>query len=124
MKIAEALSAINEFKPNGYPEESKIKWLSTVDGMIKKHIIDKYEGAEDIAFSGYDKTTPASTELLVPSPYAEELYLHYLAAKIYFADEEYDKYNVSITQFNSVYEEYSREYGKSHKAITTKIKYF
>ena len=53
MKIIEAIQKVDALKPNNYSQEDKIKWLSTLDGVIKREIIDTHEGASDIVFNGY-----------------------------------------------------------------------
>jgi uncharacterized OB-fold protein len=40
MTIMEAIHAIDSLKPNSYSESDKIRWLSTLDGLIKIEIID------------------------------------------------------------------------------------
>ena len=39
MTIMEAIHRLDVVKPNGYPQAEKIKWLSTLDGIIKAEII-------------------------------------------------------------------------------------
>ena len=51
MTIIEAIHRINTVKPNSYDQALKIKWLSTLDGIIKKEIIDTHEGAENVVFN-------------------------------------------------------------------------
>lgn len=45
MTIIEAINIIDVLKPNTYSQSDKIGWLSTLDGLIKKKIIDTHEGA-------------------------------------------------------------------------------
>ena len=40
MTIIEAITYADEIKPNSYTQSDKIKWLSQVDGTVKKEIID------------------------------------------------------------------------------------
>ena len=44
MKIIEAIHAVDSLKPNSYSESDKVRWLSTLDGLIKANIIDTHEG--------------------------------------------------------------------------------
>ena len=123
MTIIKAINAIDSVKPNNYTQEDKVKWLSTLDGMIKKEIIDTHEGADTVDFKGYDENTPLETELLVIAPY-DEIYLLWLEAKIDYANGEYYKYNNSITMYNSAYSAYQRYYNRTHMPISKKRKYF
>lgn len=46
MKINEAISRIDDLKPNTYSQSDKIKWLSHADATVKRLIIDTHEGAD------------------------------------------------------------------------------
>lgn len=113
MTINEAITNIDNLKSNTYTPADKIGWLSRVDAMIKRNIIDTHEGAEDITFEGYTEETDPETVLLVPAPY-DEMYLRYLEAQIDYSNGEYAKYNNSILTFNATYEAYGDFYNRSH----------
>ena len=85
MTIMEAIQRINTVKPNGYDQPQKIKWLSTLDGIVKEEIIDTHEGGENVAFDGYTVETNLLTELLVPAPY-DDIYIRYLEMQIDYAN--------------------------------------
>lgn len=58
MKISEAITKIDALKFNTYTQSEKIAWLSTIDGMIKREIIDTHEGADKVqAVYDYIKKT-------------------------------------------------------------------
>lgn len=116
MTIIEAINLIDMKKPNTYTQEEKVRWLSTLDGIVKRLIIDNHAGAEDIEFTGYDDTTDVATELLVPAPY-DEIYLFYLESKIDYYNGEYNKYNNSVTMYNNAYAEYENYYNRSYMPI-------
>ena len=113
MTIIEAISSLNEVKPNSYSQTEKIKWLSRLDGMIKSEIIDTHEGGENITFSGYDENVDLSTPLLVPHPY-DEIYIRYLEMQIDYANNEYGKYNNSREMYNASYEAYAKYYNRNN----------
>lgn len=113
MTIMDALYRTNEVKPNGYSQSEKIRWLSTLDGIIKSEIIDTHEGGEGIAFNGYDENTEITTKLIVPAPY-DDIYLRWLEAQIDYANGEYGKYNNSITVYNDAYNLFARYYNRTH----------
>ena len=123
MKIIEAIQAVDTLKPNAYSEIEKINWLSKLDGIIKKEIIDTHEGADDITFNGYDENTSLETELLVKAPY-DDIYVSWLESRINFANGEYAKYNNSISLFNTAYASYEKFYNRSNMPKGTDIKYF
>ena len=123
MTIMDALYRIDEVKPNRYSQSEKIKWLSSLDGIVKSEIIDTHEGGEDVVFNGYDDSTDISTKLLVPAPY-DDIYLFWLESKIDYWNGEYGKYNNSITTYNTAYAAYASHYHRNHKHKTKKTKFF
>ena len=52
MQLLEAINKIDALKPNTYSPDEKIWWLSELDGMIKKEIIDTHEGGKSVEFDG------------------------------------------------------------------------
>lgn len=123
MTIMDALYRIDELKPNSYSQPEKIKWLSSLDGVIKSEIIDTHEGGEDIVFSGYGEYEPLSTVLLVPAPY-DDIYIKWLEAMIDYTNGEIAKYNNSLTAYNDAYDLYQRHYNRTHMPKGRKFKYF
>ena len=117
MKIIEAISRLDALKFNTYTQSDKVEWLSRLDNMVKKHIIDTHEGAEEVVFSGYDESTDLYTELLVPAPY-DEMYLRWLEAQIDYHNGEYRKYNNAIIMFNTAYEAYQSFYTRNHMPLS------
>ena len=100
-------------KFNTYKQPEKIDWLSRLDGVVKKQIIDTHEGGESVSFTGYTADTPSDTVLLVPAPY-DEIYLRWMEAQIDYHNGEYDKYNNAIIMFNTAFEAYAAYYNQNH----------
>ena len=123
MTIIEAINRIDAVNPNNYSQPEKVAWLSTLDGVIKKEIIDTHEGAEAVTFSGYNEQTPLDTVLLVPAPY-DELYLFWLQSKIDYWNADMGKYNNSISMYNTAYSTFEKAYNREHKPISKKLKFF
>ena len=123
MTIIEAISRIDALKHNTYTQTDKVQWLSRMDWMVKRHIIDTHEGADKITFTGYDDNTDLQTELLVPAPY-DETYLRWMEAQIDYHNGEYGKYNNSIDMFNTAYKGYQDYYNRTHMPIGKSMKYF
>jgi hypothetical protein len=117
MTIMEAISRIDILKPNSYTEKEKILWLSTLDGIIKKEIIDKHEGNEKISFEGYTGDTLTETVLLVPPPY-DDIYLKWLEMQMDYTNGEYGKYNNSMAVYNAAYEAYAKYYTRNHMPLS------
>ena len=112
MTVMEAIAHINAVKPNSYTQSDKIRWLSILDGIVKREIIDTHEGGDDIEFSGYTQESLDQT-LLVPAPY-DDMYIKWLEAQIDYANGEYGKYNNTITMYNNAYITYSKAYHREH----------
>lgn len=123
MKIIDAITQIDNLKPNNYTEEDKVIWLSRLDEMVKKEIIDTHKGGEEIEFTGYDETTDRQTELLVPSPY-DEIYPRWLEAQIDYANAEYGRFNNSMTMFNASFGGYVNYYNRKHLPLGVRRTYF
>jgi hypothetical protein len=123
MTLIEAINTINNLKPNTYSHSDKVKWLSTLDGIIKTEIIDTHEGAEQVTFDGYDEDADLATELLVPAPY-DSIYLRWLDAQIDYANGEYTRYNNGVQAYNDAYSAFERYYNRTHMPKGKKFKFF
>ena len=124
MTIIEAINKVDALKPNNYTHSEKIKWLSSLDGVIKKEIIDTHEGGAEISFNGYvGDETSYQKEMLVPYPY-DDLYIKWLEAQIDYNNAEYGKYNNSSTVYNMAYSEFEKYYNRHHMPIQRKMKFF
>lgn len=123
MTIIEAITQIDSLKHNTYSQEQKVQWLSRLDSMVKRLVIDTHEGGEDVEFTGYGDTTDLHTELLVPVPF-DEMYLRWLEAQIDYTNGEYGKYNNSIVMFNASWREYQNYYNRTHMPKGKSIKFF
>ena len=121
MKIIEAINQIDSLKHNTYSQDNKVTWLSRLDSMVKKHIIDTHE--DEVDFSGYDSLTDLQTELLVPAPY-DEVYQRWMEAQIDYHNGEYEKYNNAIEMFNTAFNSYQNYYNRTHKPKGKQFKYF
>lgn len=123
MTIIEAIALVDNLKPNTYTQDDKIRWLSKLDGVVKAEIIDTHEGGSEVAFDGYDENTPLDTVLLVPAPY-DDIYRFWLEAQIDYTNADFDKYNNSSTRYNAEYSAFERYYNRTHKPLTTRLKFF
>lgn len=113
MTIREALNKIDTQKPNSYSQDEKIEWLSRLDGIIKEEIIDTHEGAEEVFFGGYNGETDLDTVLLVPEPY-DEVYLRFLETQIDYTNNEYGRYNNSLSMYKAAYSSFRNFYNRKH----------
>lgn len=123
MKIIEAINRIDDLKHNTYDQKDKLEWLSRLDHMVKRLIIDTHEGGDDVIFSGYDDSTDIHTDLLIPAPF-DEAYLRWMEAQIDYSNGEYDKYNNSIEMYNIAWNAYQNYYNRTHMPKGKSMKFF
>lgn len=116
MTIRNAIENIDALVYNTYSTADKLRWLSALDGRIKRNLLDTHEGADAITFYGYDDNTPMDTELLVPHPY-DGVYHYWLEAQIHYYDGENNKYNTAMIMYNDALEEYEAYYHRTHRPI-------
>lgn len=112
MTIAQAIAMVNALKPNQYTDNQKVAWLSQLDGKIYTELIATHEGGAE-SFSEYDETDTA-TELLVPYPYAQDIYNYYLQSMIDRENGEVSKFNQSAALYNNSYAEFAAVYNRTH----------
>jgi hypothetical protein len=113
LKIIEAINQTDSLKPNTYSVKQKILWLSQLESMVKRLVIDTHEGGEKIPFDGFTENTDTQTVLFMPAPF-DVAYLYWLEAQIHYANEEIDMYNSAIMMFNAAFGEYKADYKRTH----------
>ena len=95
------IGLVDSYRPNAFDEQLKLWWLVSLDGKIAAEVMlmDVNEVRELL-----DLKYPEAMEMepLVGFPH-EELYLHYLEAKIAYDNEEYSSYQNAMESFNAVY---------------------
>ena len=123
MKIIEAIHKIDDLKHNTYSQSDKVVWLSRLDSMVKRFVIDTHEGGEGVTFTGYGPDTDLDTELLLPEPF-DEAYLRWMEAQIDYTNGEYAKYNNSIQMFNTIFDGYKNYYNRTHMPKGQSMKFF
>ena len=123
MTIIEAITQIDSLKHNTYSQEQKVQWLSRLDNMVKRLIIDTHEGGDDVVFTGYGDDTDLHTEMLIPAPF-DEMYLRWLESQIDYTNGEYGKYNNAILMFNTSWKEYQNYYNRTHMPKGKNMKFF
>ena len=116
MTIREAIDTADRLKPNQYDYDTKVQWLSNLDGMIFREVIKTHDQQPVEMFHGYEKAD-SDTPLLIPFPYDDDVYVSYLHSQIDKANGETAKYNASATQFNAAYIRFQDWYGRTHRCL-------
>lgn len=114
MTIIEAVNQIDNLKRNTFSQKQKIIWLSRLESMVKRLVIDTHEGGEDVSFDGFTENTDLQTVLIMPEPF-DEAYVFWLEAQIHYANEDIDMYNSAIMMFNTSFEGYKAYYKQNHR---------
>lgn len=131
MRISDVLARVDELKPSQFDDNTKIDWLSELDGrifntvimthvheLIKQTVVDEETGEEKIievepTFKPYSSE---NEELILDDIYAD-VYRHWLYAMMDYANGETERYQNSMIMFNSKFQEYKDWYNSTHLPI-------
>lgn len=117
MTIQTALDRIDLLKPNTFPVEQKVAWLSELDGMVWREILLVHEGVEPGShFKPYDCCSDLDKDLLVQEPYSD-IYQHYLATQMDIANAESGKYAQDKVLFNNAWVTFGDYWTRTHMPI-------
>lgn len=109
MTVSQVIQIVDDIKPNAFTNETKTAWLNEVEGMVQTEVF-LFAPVEVIQ---YDYAEDKDTVLLVDPPH-EKLYQAYLAARVDFANGEYNKYQNTMQMFNSFFGEFMRWYALNY----------
>ena len=102
MTLKECIDYVDSVKQNAFTNEQKTMWINEVEGRVQtKVFLFKHDN-----ITQYEYEANKDTELFVRPPY-QELYYEYLQAKIDYQNGEYDKYQNSMTMYESVLREFA-----------------
>ena len=113
MKLIEAIHQIDNLKPNTYSFDMKRSWLSQLESMVKRLVIDTHEGGDQIPFEEFTEGTDLNTVLFMPAPF-DMAYVYWLEEKIHYANEDIEMYNSAIMMFNAAFSEFKADYKRTH----------
>lgn len=109
MKVCEILEHLAETRPNVYPDEVLVRWLSDIEGKIHNEVFRKTD-----AFKPIVANADNDRELLVYEPYTN-VYVQYLYSMIEFTNCETVKYANANALFNSFYDAFEADYIKKNR---------
>lgn len=114
MTVNEAIMFVDKMKPNKFSPEEKFRWLTDIDGMIVRELIETHEGNPLTGeFQGYAVGRDEDAVLIAPAPY-DQIYRWYLESQIDLGNMEIAKYNNSKSLFNQAYLTYTDHYNRTH----------
>jgi hypothetical protein len=103
------IEIVDGLKPNVYDEETKLRWISELDGIVKTLVI------QDDSFTPYNFPDDMDKELLIPAPF-DNCYSLYVEAMIDFNNKEIGNYNNSMLMFDSRFTDYKKYYIRKNMA--------
>ena len=112
MTVNEIIANVDLKEPNSYSSAEKLRWLSALDGKIFEEVLKTHEGLEPGA--SLDAYSTGEEELLIPFPYGEGVYTHYLIAMIAAANAETARYNQQIAMYNAEYSQWWNAWHAAH----------
>lgn len=113
MKLKELIEKINKLKLNEYDEDQLAEWVTELENYMILNIFNRAEGM-DYEQVRYRYEEDGETELMVPDPFSE-VYLHYLASKIDYWQQEIESYNNSVLLYNTAYQAFADYMRRKHK---------
>ena len=115
MTIIGAVRQVDGLRPNGYSLGQKILWLSQLESMVQRLVIDPY-GREETRFTEFTEQTDTGTTLLMPAPF-DMAYLYWLEAQIHYAGEDKELYNSAMAMFRAVFDAYKADYRRNRMPV-------
>ena len=124
MTISDAIKQADELASNSVSYETKVSWLSELDGELWATVCSGYSDCDPDVCPNYSAADDAAeTELLVVHPFCE-LYVYFLQAKIYYTYEEYSKFNAAMSMHERMRSQWRNYYNQIHTAKPVSLKYW
>lgn len=123
MKISEVIAKLDSLKPNAFAMEDKIGWINELEGRIKKEIVDTHEAAEPVEFDGYAGEESLEQVLIAPAPW-DNVYLRWLECMVDYYNGESARFANSRILFNDSYADFAAWYNRTHRPLSTRMKYY
>ena len=106
MTMGDVIDRVDYLCCNAFSREEKAGWLARLEWMLKRNILDTHEGGLPCSQPAEDAPT------LAPEGFAG-MYLKWLEAQIDLYSGELERYNASISLFNTEYAAFESWYNRS-----------
>ncbi len=123
MTIKKAIARFDTLYPNELAYETKLNWISELDGIVYEEIISRHEGGLPTPFTGYIYETPGTVQLLIPFPY-DKLYLEHMGAMLELVRGNAERYNNTSALAASTLDAFAAEYTRTHTPLQTDAIHF
>lgn len=117
MTVQDAITKAKGERQCRMSDEALVELLSDLDGQIFNDIISRSEGADEVAHGPYTVDDDMDTELVAPAPYANDLYVEYLKARINLDLSETAKYNNGMIVYQAALASFSAYYNRTHTPL-------
>ena len=123
MTLQDAISIVDEMKPNMMSRYLKFKYIDEIEGLIWDEIVSKHEYDAELRKPKYTDDSDPSTALIVPDPYST-VYTYWLMSKIDIQNQEDARYNIDRAHFENAYETMSDWWTREHmpKQVTREFR--
>lgn len=110
------LERAQKLREDAIPPEEKARWIMELDGKIRREVIDKHHRNEGETETKGPRLWPedGGKPLAVDFP-DSEIYVLYVFARCDFIVRDGNYYNESATAFNDAYENFAKEYHRTHR---------
>lgn len=107
--LKEVIDGVKAEKPNAFVPETLTRWINEIEGKVQTEVF--LIAPVDVIQYTYEENQ--NTPLLVDPPH-DKLYYAYLAARIDFANGEYERYSNTMQMANDCYEEFVRWFARNY----------
>ena len=103
MTVQQAISYLDDVKPNAFSQAVKLRWLSSLEGRLANEVflMAPEEAEENYTYTEADQ----NKQLLVGMPY-DDLYTWWLQAQVDLANGEYDRARNTLAIFNALWSQF------------------
>lgn len=115
MTARQAICAAEAMNPDQFSDAEKLGWLSDLDGQIRVDILEGLEGCPEGDFTPYGEQDADTRQLLVPAPYAGELYPAYLIMRGAFYNNESTRYDNAMAVYNNALASFQGWWTRTHR---------
>lgn len=116
MTISEAITQLQAVKENQYDDETLVRWISDLEGILYEDVVKNHEGSEDIQHGRYSVDTDMDTVLMVPEPYSD-IYIKYLMAQVDYHNAEMQRYTNSMIMYNVALDAFAGWYNRNNTPL-------
>ena len=125
MELDNLIERVKRDRPGEATEDELLTWVGQLDTAWLDEVICTHEPGEEydrqIYFRGYMDAAGDET-LMIPPP-DDEVYIHWLYAKIDYRLGEMERYNNDMAMFNTLYSQAAKRYNRQHLPLGQRLRH-